>query len=187
MGILGYAVTMSLDGYIADTNGDFQWAAPSPEIFDLHLERMGEVSTEILGRKTYQLMRFWDTYPDDPQATPAERVFGRLWQHLHKVVVSSTLTKNDMTAQDDELVAQLDVDRVRRIVEASSGVVEIFGPTTAADSIRAGLVDRFEFFIVPIIIGGGLKALPSGATLELQLTQQREFGNGTVYLRYERA
>ena len=186
MGTLSYAVVMSLDGYIADTNGDFQWATPSPEIFDVHLQRMSEVSTEIMGRKTYELMQFWDTYPDSDEATPAEKVFGRLWTHIDKIVASSTLTESDMAADDDELVAQLDVERVRRIAQEAEGVVEIFGPTTAADAIRAGLIERFEFFIVPIIIGGGLKALPAGVQLDVELVEQRTFEDGTVYLRYER-
>lgn len=185
MGTLSYTVTMSLDGYIADTKGDFQWATPSPEIFDVHLQRMSEVSTEIMGRKTYELMQFWDTHPDSDQATPAEKVFGRLWQHINKVVVSSTLSPADMVADDDELVSQLDVERIRRIGQDADGVVEIFGPTTAADAIRAGLIERFEFFIVPIIIGGGLKALPDGVKSDLELVKQRIFDNGTVYLQYK--
>ena len=186
MGILSYAVVMSLDGYIADPEGDFQWATPSPEIFDVHLKRMSEVSTEIMGRKTYELMQFWDTYPDSPEATPAEKVFGRLWQDIDKIVASSSLSQADMVA-DDELVAQLDVERVQRIGQEAEGVVEIFGPTTAADAIRAGLIERFEFFLVPIIIGGGLKALPDGVRLGVQLIEQHTFDNGTVYLRYEPA
>ncbi|MFD6812635.1 dihydrofolate reductase family protein [Enteractinococcus coprophilus] len=185
MGILSYTAVMSLDGYIADTDGDFQWATPSPEIFDAHLQRMSEVSTEIMGRKTYELMHFWDTYPDSDEATPAEKVFGRLWQHIDKIVASSTLSPTDMVA-DDELVPDLDVERVQRIGQEAEGVVEIFGPTTAADAIRAGLIERFEFFIVPIIIGGGLKALPEGVRLGVVLVEQRTFENGTVYLRYER-
>lgn len=187
MGTLSYAVTMSLDGYIADTKGDFQWATPSPEIFDVHLQRMSEVSTEIMGRKTYELMQFWDTYPDSDESTPAEKVFGRLWQHIDKVVASSTLSPADMVADDDELVPHLEVERIRRIGQEAEGVVEIFGPTTAADAIRAGLIERFEFFIVPIIIGGGLKALPEGVELGMELVEQRTFDNGTVYLRYERS
>ena len=186
MGILSYAAVMSLDGYIADSDGDFQWATPSPEIFDAHLQRMSEVSTEIMGRKTYELMHFWDTYPDSDEATPAEKVFGRLWQHIDKIVASSTLSPTDMVA-DDELVPDLDVERVQRIGQEAEGVVEIFGPTTAADAIRAGLIERFEFFIVPIIIGGGLRAMPEGVQLDMQLIEQHTFDNGTVYLRYEPA
>ena len=90
-----------------------------------------------------------------------------------------------MVADDDELVPHLDVERIRRIGQDADGVVEIFGPTTAADAIRAGLIERFEFFIVPIIIGGGLKALPDGVKLDLELVKQRIFDNGTVYLQYK--
>ncbi len=187
MGTLSYAVTMSLDGYIADADGDFQWFTPTPEIFDVHLERISEVSTEILGRKTYELMQFWDTYPDDPAATPAERVFGRLWQHIDKVVASSSLTTTDMAADDDQLVTQLEIHEVRRIAAEAEGVIEIFGPTTAAPAIRAGLVERFEFFIAPVLLGGGLKALPDGARIDVHLRQHRIFDDGTVYLKYEKS
>lgn len=185
MGMLNYATAMSLDGYIADEHGNFDWAAPTEEIFAVHLARLAHVSTEILGRKTYALMRYWDAESVDEPWTQAERDFARDWPKIDKVVVSTTLSDDQLVTGRERLVRSMSLDDIRQIVHEASDVVEIFGPTTAAEAIRAGLVDRFEFFIVPVMIGGGLAALPSGVRCDVRLTQQRVFENGTVYVRYE--
>ncbi|GAA3957989.1 dihydrofolate reductase family protein [Gordonia caeni] len=183
MGTLAYAVTVSLDGYAADADGDFQWTGPSSDVFDVHVERMAEVSTEVLGRRTYALMGYWDDYPDD-DGTPAEREFARRWRAVDKVVASSTLTPGELGPGSVRLVPDLDLDQLRRIVDAAPGVVEIFGPTLAAPAIRAGMVDEFHLFVVPKLVGGGLRALPDGVDLDLTLAGHRVFGDGLVYLRY---
>lgn len=184
MGVLNFAATISVDGYAADATGDFQWTGPSDPVFDLHLERIAAVSTEVLGRKTYALMKYWEDFPETSEATEAELAFARRWQALDKVAVSTTLTSEDLASDRSRLVRELSLAQLQQIVAEADGVVEIFGPTTAAEAIRAGLVDRFEFFIVPVIIGGGLKALPSGARLNLRLDEHRIFSNGLVYVRY---
>ncbi|MHC9292238.1 dihydrofolate reductase family protein [Mycobacterium sp. LTG2003] len=185
MGTLTYAATVSLDGYAADADGDFQWSAPSDAVFAVHLERMAEVSTEVLGRKTYALMDYWETYPDDDDRPLAERQFAKRWQAIDKVVVSSTLTHDELGSDRARLVPDLSLDELQRIVDGAQGLVEIFGPTTAAPAIRAGLVDDFHFFVVPKIVGGGLRAIPDDVSLDLRLTEHRVF-DGTVHLRYSR-
>lgn len=188
MGLLNYTATMSLDGYIADEHGDFSWAVPTEEIFAVHLARMEEISVEILGRKTYQLMRSWDTEPAEAPWTPQERDFAQRWPTIDKVVVSTTLRQDKTVAARDRLVRHLSLADIRRIVNTTAGgIIEISGPTTAAEAIRAGIVNRFEFFLVPIILGRGLAALPSGMHRDLRLLQHQVFDNGTVYLRYEPA
>jgi dihydrofolate reductase len=184
MGILNFTATMSLDGYAADADGDFQWSAPDGDVFDVHVERMAEVSTEVLGRKTYALMQYWETDPVDEVWTPAEREFARRWRAIDKVVMSSTLTHDDVKPGRDRLVPDLSLDELRRIVDGATGVVEIFGPTVAAPAIRAGLVEQFQFFVVPKVVGGGLRALPDDVRLELTLAEHRVFDNGTAHLRY---
>lgn len=187
MGILTYGSTISLDGYVADAEGDFQWGAPSAEVFDFHVERISEVSTDVLGRKTYELMAYWNAQPEGEDWTVAEQEFARRWQAIDKVVVSSTMTPDQLTSERDQLVPTLDLDHLRRIVADAQGEVEIFGPTTAGPAVRAGLVDAFGFFVFPVILGGGLRALPAGAHLGLRLERHRVFDNGTTYLRYARA
>lgn len=185
MGTLSYTATISLDGYVADTSGDFQWSAPSEEIFQFHVDRMAAVSSEVLGRNTYQLMRYWQTEPADGSWGEPEREFARRWRNIDHVVASSTLLQDDLASEPVRLIADLGLSALEQIVENARGEVEIFGPTTASESIRAGLVKDFRFFVVPKIVGGGLNALPDGARLDLRLLEQRIFDNGTAYLHYE--
>lgn len=187
MGILNYSATISLDGYIADAAGGIQWATPSEDVFAMYLERISQVSTEILGRRTYELMEYWETLADQEANTAAEQEFAHHWQGINKVVVSSTLTTRRLASERARLIPELSLSDVRKIVAASTGNVEIFGPTTASEAIRAGLIDRFDFFVFPIALGRGRKALPHGAYRKLKLTQQKAFDNGTVFLRYERS
>jgi dihydrofolate reductase len=182
MGILNFTATVSLDGYAADADGDFQWSAPDSAVFDFHVERIAQVSTEVLGRKTYGLMQYWETDPTGEVWSAAEHEFARRWRAIDKVVASSTLTAAEI--RSDRLVSNLSLDELQRIVEAAAGVVEIFGPTVAAAAIRAGLVEQFQFFVVPKVVGGGLRALPDDVRLDLKLAEHRIFDNGTTYLRY---
>lgn len=185
MGSLSYTATMSLDGYVADANGDFQWSAPTDEVFQFHVDRLAAVSTEVLGRNTYLLMRYWEAEPDDGSWVAAEHEFARRWQELERVVASSTLTHEDLGTGRVRLVPDLGLEELAQIVKGASGEVEIFGPTTASEAIRAGVVEDFRFFVVPRAVGGGLRALPDGAHLDLKLVGQRLFDNGTVFLHYQ--
>ncbi|WP_396926226.1 dihydrofolate reductase family protein [Mycolicibacterium sp.] len=182
MGKLIFTATVSIDGYAADADGDFQWSAPNTAVFDAHVDRMAAVSTEVLGRKTFELMQYWETDPDGDVWTAAEHEFARRWRGIEKVVASSTLTSGEVGSH--RVVPDLTLDELRRIVADATGVVEIFGPTVAAPAIRAGLVEEFHFFVVPKMVGGGLRALPDGVHLDLALAEHTVFDNGTAYLRY---
>lgn len=184
MGTLSYTATVSLDGYVCDASGDFQWSGPDDAVFAVHVDRMAEVSTEVLGRKTYALMQYWETDPDDEVWSPAEWEFARRWRGIDKVVASSTLTHDEIDSGRTRLVPDLSLDELRRIVANATGVVEIFGPTVASPAIRAGLVEEFQFFVVPKMVGGGLRALPDDVHLDLQLAEHKVFDNGTTHLRY---
>lgn len=183
MGTLSYTASVSLDGYVADADGDFQWSAPDDEVFSFHVERMGPVTHEVLGRRTYELMRYWHAEPDDEEWGPDEKEFSRRWLGIRHVVASSTLTLGELVRPEDELVADLGLDDLRRIVDEAPGEVEIFGPTVATPAIRAGMVSDFRFFVIPKIVGGGLPALPDDVRLELDLVEHRVFGS-TTYLHY---
>ncbi|PYE12912.1 dihydrofolate reductase [Williamsia limnetica] len=184
MGTLSYAATVSLDGYAADADGDFQWTGPSDAVFAVHLDRIATVSTEVLGRKTYAGMDYWETYPDDADGPEAAREFARRWRGIDKVVVSSTMSPGELQSDRARLVPELGLDELRRIVDGAAGVVEIFGPTTAAAAIRAGLIEDFHLFVVPKVVGGGLRALPDDVRLDLDLVEHTIFDNGTAYLHY---
>lgn len=184
MGTLCYSTSMSLDGYVADASGDFQWAAPSEEIFDFHVQRMSDVSTEVLGRKTFELMKYWEAEPEGETWTDQEREFAALWADMDHVVVSSTLTPEDIASPRVRLTKHLNLEELDEIVASVPGRVEIFGPTTAAEAIRAGKVREFQLFVVPKLVGGGLRALPDGVNLDLDLAEHRVFDGGTTFLRY---
>ncbi|ROR72171.1 dihydrofolate reductase family protein [Bogoriella caseilytica] len=186
MGTLTYTATMSLDGFVADAAGDFAWAEPSAEIFARHLDQMAAESAEVLGRKTHELMRYWNQEPRD-EWSDDEREFARRWQGIDKIVVSGTLTGGDLDAARERLVPSLGLAELHRVVEEASGQVGIFGPTTAAEAIRHGMVEDFHLFVVPTVVGAGLRAFPADAALTLKLTEQRAFTNGTVYLHYRRS
>lgn len=184
MGTLSFTATVSIDGYAAGPDGDFQFGAPSEEVFRLHVERMAAISAEILGRRTYELMHYWEAEPEGEDWGDDEREFARLWQGIDVVAASSTLTAEEMTRENHRLVPDLTLDEISRIVERAPGEVEIFGPTTAAPAIRAGLVQDFRFFIVPVVLGGGLRALPVDGHLDLRLVESRVFENGFTLLHY---
>lgn len=185
MGTLSFTATVSLDGYVADASGDFQWSGPDDDVFRFHVERMGPVSHEVLGRRTYDLMRYWYSDPDAEGWGPDEREFARRWRGLGHVVVSSSLSADALESPGDQLFSRLDLGGLQQIVDAAPGEVEIFGPTTAAPAIRAGMISDFRFFVVPKVVGGGLSALPEGARLDLELVEHRVFGDATL-LHYRR-
>ena len=183
MGTLRYGMTCSLDGYVADAGGDFAWTAPSEEshLFVNALTR--DVRTFVMGRRMFETMHVWDTMPSGGEVATDE--FARIWQTADKIVCSDSLTGADAPRTTFE--PRLTTARLAEIVAATDGVVEVSGPTTAADALRAGLVDDVRLFVVPHVIGGGLPAFPPDARLQLKLTDERRFANGTVYLRYRRA
>src|SRR5690606_31195611 len=134
MGTLTFTATVSVDGYAADADGDFNWSAPSGEVFRFHVERLEPVVHEVLGRRTYQLMEYWQAPPEDDSWSPDEHEFARRWKSIPRTVVSSTLTVENLVSERDRLVPRLGLDTLRRIVDEAPGEVEIFGPTTAAEA-----------------------------------------------------
>lgn len=126
----------------------------------MHVERMAETSAEVLGRKTYDLMRYWESAPEDGSWTAAEHEFARRWQTIEKVVVSTTMSPDDLSSDRSRLIRELDTAELRQLTESAPGSVEIFGPTTAATAIRAGMVSGFRLFVVPVIVGGDCVPCP---------------------------
>ncbi|WP_271394608.1 dihydrofolate reductase family protein [Neomicrococcus lactis] len=184
MGTLCYTTSVSLDGYVADATGDFQWGAPNEEVFQFHLDRVARLSAEVLGRNTYELMKYWDAEPEGENWGEQEREFARRWGKVKLFVASSSMMESQVTSPNAELIGHLTLDRLKEIVRDAPSAVDIFGPTVAREALLAGLVVDYQFFVVPKVVGGGLRALPEGANLDLKLVERHEFSNGTVYLRY---
>lgn len=182
MGSLIYSFFVSLDGYIADEHGDFAWAEPNEEVhaFVNGIER--SIGTNLYGRKLYELMAIWETPDALPEQSPAILEYARIWQAAEKIVFSRTLTT--VTTSRTTMKRELDPAFVRDLKERSEKDISLGGPTLAAEVIRAGLVDEYHVFVVPVIIGGGNPFLPDRARADLELLDQRRFKNGIVYLRY---
>lgn len=181
MAKLIYSAIMSLDGYTADSEGNFNWSMPDEEIhaFVNDLER--DVGTYLLGRRMYEVMSVWETM-DTRDEPPVIQDYARIWQGADKVVYSTTL--DTPSTPKTRLERQFLPETVRDLKSGSDQDISIGGPTLAAHALKAGLVDECRLFINPVAVGGGLRFLPDGLKAQLELVDQRRFGNGVVYLRY---
>jgi dihydrofolate reductase len=181
MARLVFASLTSLDLYVNDSHGDFDWAAPDAEVhaFVNDLER--PIGTYLYGRRLYETMQVWDTM-DTSGEPPEMSEYAELWREADKVVYSTSLP--DVTTPRTRLERAFDPDAVRALVEAADRDVSIGGPTLAARAFAAGLVDDVHLFLNPVIVGGGTRALPDGVSLDLELVDERHFANGVVYVRY---
>lgn len=181
MADLIYATTASLDGYIADEDGNFEWAHPSDEVHAFFNDLQRSVGVCLCGRRMYETMRVWDalSLPDLPAV---ERAFAELWRATDKVVYSSTLQA--VPEPRTRLERRFDPEAVRTMKAASDRDLSIGGAGLAAEAIRAGLVDRYQLVLVPTIVGAGTRALPEAAKVDLTLETTRRFANGAVFLDY---
>jgi dihydrofolate reductase len=175
-------MTCSLDGYVADADGNFDFAAPSEELHAFVNGLVRDVRVFVMGRRMFETMRVWDTWPAGESAVADD--FAEVWAAADKVVCSDSLTGVDAPRTTFE--PRLTTARLAELVAATDGVIEVSGPTTATEPLRAGMVDELLLLVVPRVIGGGLRALPDGARLQLALTDQRTLADGTVFLRYAR-
>ncbi len=182
MGRLIYSAIASLDGYVADESGRFDWAEPDEEVhtFINTLER--SASTSLYGRRMYEVMSVWDTLDSDPAVPAHIREFATIWRAEEKIVYSTTLERAS-TART-RIEREFDPEAVRAMKAETEGDIVIGGPTLAATAIEAGLVDVYDLFCAPVAVGGGLRFLPEHVRLDLVLLDERRFTNGMVYLRY---
>ncbi len=176
--MLIYSMIASLDGYTADADGAFGWAAPDEEVHAFVNEVERPVGTYLYGRRMYETMRYWETPPASD--SPAARDYARIWQAADKVVYSATL--GTASTARTRVEPRFDPEAVRALKER--GDVTIGGPTLAATAIRAGLVDEYHLFVIPVLVGGGTAAFPGGIRVRLALAGEHRFPSGFVYLRY---
>jgi dihydrofolate reductase len=167
-----YSAIASLDGYIEDEHGKFDWAAPDDEVHAFINELERPVGTYLYGRRMYETMVAWESVDSHPYA--------EIWRAADKVVYSRTL--DAVASARTRIERHFDPEAVRRLKE--EGDISIGGPELAAEAIKAGLVDEYDLFLVPWLVGGGKRALPDGVRLELELLEAHSFDSGVVYLRY---
>jgi dihydrofolate reductase len=176
---------VSLDGFIKGPDGSFDWGAPDEELHRFHNERVRALGGQLLGRRLYETMTYWETAHEDPAAPDYALEFAEIWKALPKVVFSNTL---DEVVGNTRLARGTIGEEVAELQERSGKDVAIGGADLAAEAIRLGLVDDFQPFVYPVVVGGGTPFFPSvDRTVDLNLVETRTFGARVVYLHYERA
>ena len=177
-----YSAIASLDGYVADADGTFGWAKPDEEVHAFVNELERPVGTYLLGRGLYEVMVWWDTL--DLADQPAYiRDFAEIWRAADKIVYSRTLEA--VSSAKTRIEREFDPEAVRAMKAAAERDLAVGGPNLAAHAFRAGLVDAYHLVIAPVVVGGGKQSLPDDVRFELELEEERRFGNGMVHLRYQ--
>ena len=178
-----YSGIMSLDGYIADRAGKFDWSAPDEEVHAVINELTRSTGTFLLGRRMYEVLVAWESLylGDQP---PVIKDFAEIWRATDKVVYSTTLVTP--SSAKTRIETGFHPDAIRRMKAATDRDISVGGPTLAAQAIKAGLVDEYRLFVTPIAVGGGTPYIPHGTHLALTLIDERRFRSGVVFLRYRR-
>jgi dihydrofolate reductase len=182
-----YAMTVSLDGFVAGPRGEIDWSSPDEELHRFHNERVREQGVQLCGRRLYEEMTYWDTVDDrDPSVSEPAREFARIWRELPKLVFSTTL---DAVEGNNATLATGDVaEEVARLKAQPGKDLAVGGAGLAASCARLDLIDEYQLFVSPIVLGGGTPYFPPlDGRIELELAEERTFGSRVVYLRYRRA
>jgi dihydrofolate reductase len=183
MAKLIYSAITSLDGYIEDARGEFGWAEPDEEVHGFFNDLERSVGTYLYGRRMYETMRFWESPPDLADQPSYVQDFAGIWQSADKIVYSKTL--DTATTARTRIERAFEPEAVRRLKAATDHDLTVGGAELAARAIEAGLVDEYHLLVVPVLVGGGKRALPEGHVhVKLELMDERRFRDGTVFLRY---
>jgi dihydrofolate reductase len=181
-GRLVYSALQSLDGFLEDVDGRFDWGTPDVELHGYINELEGGIGTHLYGRRMYEVMTYWETVGDGPDVAPVEAAYGRLWRALDKVVYSTTLP--EAATPRTRLERTFDPDALRAMKSVADRDLSIGGPDVAGHAFRAGLVDDVHLFVFPVVLGGGKPAVPRDVALQLELVHARTFGSGVVHLHH---
>lgn len=191
MGKLVYLITTSLDGFVADKDGNFDWAVPSEEVHSFVNDQVCNVGTILMGHKLYETMKAWDEIPTEGVSgpymdgpSPAMNDYARIWRDANKIVYSTTLT--ELTIANATIERSFDPSVIQKLVAESDKDWDIGGPHLAGEAIGAGIVDEIHQIIVPIMIGSGNYWLPKDVRVELELENVHQFENGFVHLQYRK-
>ena len=181
MAKLIYSALTSLDGYVADESGGFDWAVPDEAVHGFINEMERPIGTHLYGRRMYEVMAAWES-PAMSEGQPFEREFAEIWRAADKVVYSTTL--KDVSSERTRIERTFDVEAVRQLKVSAPRDISIGGPGLAAQALAGGLVDECHFFLAPIVVGGGTPALPDKLLVKLELVGERSFDNGMVHVHY---
>jgi dihydrofolate reductase len=176
-----YSMLASLDGYVADEDGKWEWAVPDEEVHSFLNDLSRPIGTYLLGRRMYDVLVAWETM-DTADEPPQIEDFAQIWRATDKIVYSTTLEKP--ASERTRIERQFDPEAVRNLKASAERDLSIGGPNLAAQALAAGLVDECQLFLAPVVVGGGNPALPADQRVQLGLLDERRFGNGMVYLGY---
>lgn len=182
VGRLIYSMIVSLDGYVTDREGKFDWAVPDEEVLETINRDTAEASTYLYGRRMYEMMRVWETDPSTAAQSPRSAEFADMWVRAQKIVYSNTLSRVDTGLT--RLERRFDPAEVARLKESTGGDLTIAGPTLASSALRENLVDQVHLLVCPVVVGGGQRALPD-IRLHLRLSGLQRFSNGMIQLYYD--
>ena len=182
MAKLIYSMITSLDGYVTDERGEFDWAAPDDDVHAFINDIERSIGTYLYGRRMYETMRYWESAHEAPGQSPVSLDFAQLWQAADKIVYSASL--DAVTTQRTRLERDFDPGAIRELKRTAERNISVGGPTLAAHAIGAGLVDEYQLFVNPIVVGCGTAAIPSNMRIPLRLADEHRFRSGVVYLRY---
>ena len=185
MGKLLYLAFTSLDGYIEDESGRFDWAEPDEEAHTFVNDLERSVGTHLYGRRLYDTMVYWETAHTVADLAPYALEYAEIWQAAEKVVYSRTLEA--ASSARTRIERDFDPDAIRELKAAADRDLSVGGAELAAQALRAGLVDEIQLLVAPAVVGGGKRALPDSVHVKLELLDERRFGNGMVFLRYRTA
>jgi dihydrofolate reductase len=182
MAKLIFSAITSLDGYIEDEHGDFQWAAPDEEVHQFVNDLERPLGTYLYGRRMYETMRYWETAHTLAGQRDASSEYTQIWQSAEKVVYSTTLP--EVSTAKTRLERAFDPNAIAQMKATSERDIGIGGPGLAAHAFAVGLVDECQLFLTPVVVGGGKAALPDHERFDVELLDEKHFGSGVVYLRY---
>ncbi|MEP7055585.1 MAG: dihydrofolate reductase family protein [Actinomycetota bacterium] len=182
MAKLIYSVITSLDGYVADEDGNFDWAAPDEEVHSFVNDLERPIGTYLCGRRMYDVMRYWETAPSGPDESPVTVDYAAIWRAADKIVYSKTLEA--VSSARTRIERDFDPDAVRVLKLRAERDISLGGPGLAAQALAAGLVDECHVFLTPVLVGGGTRSFPDELRLRLELIDERHFGSGVVHLHY---
>jgi dihydrofolate reductase len=179
---LVYSAITSLDGFVADAEGRWDWSVPDEEVHRFVNEREGRVGTYLLGRRMYEVLVAWES-PELVAGQPDwMREYADVWRDADKVVYSRTLA--EVSSARTRIEREFDPDAVRSLKASADCDVSVGGPGLAEAAIRAGLVDEVSLLVSPVVVGGGTPVWPAEGRWDLSLEDVRRFGNGVVHLLY---
>jgi dihydrofolate reductase len=182
MAKLIYSAITSLDGYVADQEGNFDWAAPDEEVHTFVNDLERPIGTYLYGRRMYEVMVYWETAHTLADQPPFIRDYAEIWRAADKIVYSRTL--ETVSSARTRIERAFDPVAVRQMKASPGRDLSVAGPDLAAQAIKVGLVDECHLFLAPIVVGGGKRSLPHTVRLKLELLDERRFGNGMVHLHY---